>query len=462
MNSTGSQKIKQVNLIGDFVIINACFLFFSYLEFNKGVIHQDYFAFGFILLSLNIIWFFLSLKQQIHERGKGIEKIVVAVIKSFLLYFLITIALVFVFKLFYFSRLSLFITYGVLFVLLIGWKFVLFYFIRLARIAGFNYRKVVIVGEGKVADEVHTYFNTHLSNGFKFMGYFSDKNEETKFPGLHLGTTDRVKNYCMSEHVDEIYCTLPLTETDKIHDLLSFADNHLIRFKLIPDFSGFINKRISIDFYENIPVLSVRNEPLGELVNRIVKRAFDIVFSSLVIIFIFPILFPILAILIKLSSKGPVFFKQLRSGKNNVEFYCYKFRSMAVNENSDKLQAVKGDARITKIGKFLRKTNLDEIPQFFNVFLGQMSVVGPRPHMLKHTEEYAQVVDKFMVRHFVKPGITGWAQVNGFRGETTGSNKMEKRVEFDVWYLENWNFILDIKIVFLTVFNMIRGEKNAY
>jgi len=384
------------------------------------------------------------------------------VIKSFALHFLITLSFVFIFKLFYFSRLNLLITYGVFFTLMISWKFALFYFIRLARIAGFNYRKVIIVGEGRIADEVHTYFNTHLSNGFKFMGYFSDSNDRVKYPGLLLGRTDELQSYCTHEHIDEIYCTLPLTDSQKIYDLVSFADNHLIRFKLIPDFSGFINKKISIDFYENIPVLSIRKEPLGEILNRAVKRFFDIIFSLMVIVFIFPILFPILAVLIKLTSRGPVFFTQLRSGRNNQDFICYKFRTMAVNNLADELQVKKGDPRITWIGKILRKTNLDEIPQFINVLLGNMSVVGPRPHMLKHTEEYSQIIDKFMVRHFVKPGITGWAQVNGLRGETTNSNKMGKRVEYDVWYLENWNFILDIKIIFLTVFNMIKGEKNAY
>jgi putative colanic acid biosynthesis UDP-glucose lipid carrier transferase len=460
MNSSGSGTIRKISIIGDVVIITACFLFFSYLEFNKGILYKDYFAYALLLIVFNVVWFLLCMKQHINERGKDIEKILFNVVKSFLLHLLIIMAFVFLFKLFYFSRLHLFITYAVFFVLIMFWKFALHYVIRLVRIAGFNFRKVVIVGEGVVASEVHNYFTTHLSNGFKFMGYFSDNTEEVKYPGLLLGKTEDLKAYCLNEHIDEIYCTLPLTDS-KIYEMVDFADNHLIRFKLIPDFRGFINKKISIDFYENIPVLSIRNEPLGEMINRVIKRTFDIVFSLVVIIFVFPVLFPVLALLIKSFSKGPVFFKQLRTGKDNVEFTCYKFRSMNMNEKADEIQAVKGDDRITWVGKLLRKTNLDEIPQFFNVLLGQMSVVGPRPHMLKHTKEYSQVVDKFMVRHFVKPGITGWAQVNGLRGETNNS-KMEKRVEMDVWYLENWNFILDLKIVLKTVFNMIKGEKNAF
>ncbi|HWZ21858.1 MAG TPA: exopolysaccharide biosynthesis polyprenyl glycosylphosphotransferase, partial [Cytophagaceae bacterium] len=389
MDALESTKIKKISILIDLIIINGSFFFFSYLEFNKGIKYKDYLAFMVLFVSFNVVWFLLIMKQRIHERGKGIGKILIHVSKSFVLHFLITMAFVFLFKLSYFSRINLVLTYIIFFALMIGWKFIFFYFLRLIRMAGFNYRKVVIVGDGKVADDVHSYFTTHLSSGFKFIGYFSDHNEEVKYPGLLLGNTDELQAYCSHERIDEIYCTLPLTESKKISEILTFADNHMIRFKLIPDFGGFTNKKVCIDFYENMPVLSMRNEPLGEIINRIVKRAFDILFSSFVIVFIFPFLFPILALLIKISSRGPVFFKQLRTGKNNMEFICYKFRSMNMNKNADLAQAFKGDARITKVGEFLRKTNLDEIPQFFNVFLGHMSVVGPRPHMLKHTAEYS-------------------------------------------------------------------------
>jgi putative colanic acid biosynthesis UDP-glucose lipid carrier transferase len=182
----------------------------------------------------------------------------------------------------------------------------------------------------------------------------------------------------------------------------------------------------------------------------------------MVILFVFSWLFPILAILIKLESKGPIFFKQMRSGRDNHAFLCYKFRSMKVNKHLEHRQATLGDPRITKVGTFLRKTSLDELPQFFNVLLGNMSVVGPRPHMLTHTEQYSQLIDQFMVRHFLKPGITGWAQINGLRGETKTTEAMLERVEADVWYLENWTFLLDIKIVLNTILKSITGDKNAY
>jgi putative colanic acid biosynthesis UDP-glucose lipid carrier transferase len=197
-------------------------------------------------------------------------------------------------------------------------------------------------------------------------------------------------------------------------------------------------------------------------VNLLLKRVFDIVFSLLVIGLIFPWLFPIIVIMIKMDSAGPVFFKQQRSGRQNDSFLCYKFRTMQVNADSNQLQATKGDSRVTKMGVFMRRTNIDELPQFFNVFLGSMSVVGPRPHMLKHTEQYSELINNYLVRHYAKPGITGWAQVNGYRGETKELIEMRDRVDYDIWYIENWSLLLDLKIVYMTVFNVFQGEENAY
>ena len=209
-------------------------------------------------------------------------------------------------------------------------------------------------------------------------------------------------------------------------------------------------------------MISMRNEPLEDLGNRIRKRLFDVVVSSLVAIFILSWLVPIIGILILLESRGPIFFIQERSGKDNKPFPCLKFRSMRVNKQSNEKQATKNDMRVTKIGKFLRRTSLDEFPQFLNVLKGDMSIVGPRPHMLKHTDEYSKLIGKYMVRQFLKPGITGWAQVNGYRGETLELKQMQKRVEHDLWYIENWSFFLDLKIMVLTVFNTLKGDDNAF
>lgn len=198
------------------------------------------------------------------------------------------------------------------------------------------------------------------------------------------------------------------------------------------------------------------------MLRRFFKRSFDILFSLFIIFFVFSWLYPILAILIKLESKGPVFFVQLRTGRNNMHFKCYKFRSMRVNGDADKKQATLNDHRITRIGAFMRKTSLDEIPQFFNVLIGNMSIVGPRPHMISHTQEYSQLTEKYKVRHILRPGITGWAQILGLRGEVKTPEAMLKRVDADVWYLKNWSFLLDLKIIFLTFWITLKGDKNAY
>ncbi len=230
---------------------------------------------------------------------------------------------------------------------------------------------------------------------------------------------------------------------------------------MAPDFSDLHHDNGNVFLLNSIPVLTSRKEPLGISINAYLKRFFDIFFSFTVILILFPIILPIISIAIRFDSPGPIFFKQLRPGKKNKLFDCYKFRTMRVNKSSE-VQATKNDSRITKVGQFLRKTNMDELPQFFNVLLGNMSVVGPRPNMISQLDEYSKTIGNYRVRHFVTPGITGYAQVNGFRGETKGEGLMAKRVEYDVRYIENWSLTLDLKIIFLTVWNMIRGEKNAY
>ncbi len=323
-------------------------------------------------------------------------------------------------------------------------------------------RKVVIVGAGQSGSALYNFF--HLSNaaGQRFMGFFDDQAQESLHKERVKGGLNDLKAYCIKEGIDEIYFALPLNENKAvIDDLSKFSDDNFIYFRIVPDFSGIVQKDVNMYFLDSIPVITIRKEPLEVIFNKILKRAFDIAFSSTVILVIFPFILPIIMIAIKLSSKGPIFFTQMRPGKKNQLFKCYKFRTMRMNTQTEQ-QATKHDPRITNVGRFLRKTNLDELPQFFNVLVGDMSVVGPRPNMITQLEEYSKVIRQYKVRHFVNPGITGYAQVNGYRGETKQLHLMQKRVEYDVMYMENWSFFLDLKIIFLTVWNMIQGEKNAY
>lgn len=365
------------------------------------------------------------------------------------------------------SREALLVTYLSSFILTLIWRFGFIKMARFYRARGFNNRRIVIVGAGESAQDFKKMLESRVEYGYKFIGFFEDRPERynLKVRENILGSIDEVNAYALNNDIDEIFCALPYNEEIRIKDLISFGDENLIRVKIVPDMTRFLShhlNKIEIDYYGQIPVMTLRPEPLENFINRVIKRIFDIGFSVLIITFVLSWLIPIISLIIKLTSKGPVFFKQKRSGFRNQTFDVIKFRTMYVHDDSNAKQATKGDSRITPIGAFLRKTSLDEFPQFINVFFGQMSVIGPRPHMLKHTDEYSKIIDKFMVRHLVKPGITGWAQVNGYRGETRNKQKMEDRVRADVWYIENWSFTLDIKIVFMTIVNLIRGEENAF
>jgi len=292
---------------------------------------------------------------------------------------------------------------------------------------------------------------------------YSTTASTTPFQEIRLsGSLKDSVAYAIEKDVTEIYSTISPESNPYLYELAKRAESYFIHFKFIPDYRVFVNRNIFIDFLADIPVISLRNHPLENGGNKMKKRIFDIVFSLLVIILLLSWLIPLVAILIKLNSKGPVFFIQERSGKNNEPFKCLKFRTLRMNDEANSKQVTKGDNRITALGKFMRKSNIDELPQFLNVFMGDMSVVGPRPHMLRHTNDFTDIYKQYMIRHFVKPGVTGWAQVNGFRGVISEDTHLVKRIEHDIWYMENWSISLDLKIIFMTVYNTVKGDENAF
>lgn len=323
-------------------------------------------------------------------------------------------------------------------------------------------RKVVIVGYNNVAKKL-AYSFTEKDGRLSVEGYFEDPRHIHELSDRPIiGNIDECISYAINNRISEIYSTISPEANASIYDMAQTAEKSLIRFKFVPDLKLYVNRDIHLEYLDELPILSLRPEPLEDLGNSIKKRVFDILFSLVVIVFVLSWLTPLIAILIKLSSPGPVFFRQWRSGKDNKPFRVIKFRSLAVNEDAHTKQVTRGDSRITPVGKFLRKSNLDELPQFFNVLAGSMSVVGPRPHMLRHTETYSKILGQYMIRHFVKPGVTGWAQVNGFRGEIKREDQLRKRIEHDIWYLEHWSPWLDIRIIFLTLFVTLKGDKNAF
>lgn len=332
------------------------------------------------------------------------------------------------------------------------------------RCADKNMRSVIFVGDWENSRGLLQAMCGRRS-GYKVMGYFADNPDEkcVRENVPYLGQPSEAASWVTGHEgkVNMLYCTLPASRPET-STLIRACENHLVRFHVIPSELSYMHHRMYFELVNNVPVLGVRYEPLEFAGNRMVKRAFDLFCSSLFLCTLFPFIYIIVGTAIKLSSPGPVFFKQKRSGQNGREFWCYKFRSMKVNAQSDTLQATQNDPRKTRVGEFIRHTNIDELPQFINVFKGEMSMVGPRPHMLKHTEEYSKLIDKYMVRHFAKPGITGWAQVTGFRGETRELWQMEGRVKKDIWYIEHWTFALDLYIMYKTIANVIVGDKEAY
>ncbi|RZJ71976.1 exopolysaccharide biosynthesis polyprenyl glycosylphosphotransferase [Flavobacterium sp.] len=337
-------------------------------------------------------------------------------------------------------------------------KWSLFYYLKKYRIiTGSNFRNAVIIGYTPEAIRLKQLFEERNDFGYRFYGFFSDKksNENIK------GKLDVLKDFVLANKIDEIYCSLNEISNEQLKDLVEFADEHKRSIKFIPDTKDIFSKNLKIDYYGFFPVLSLQRTMLHEPVVKGFKRGFDVFFSLFIIVFVLSWMIPILAIIIKIESKGPVFFKQGRPGIDETEFFCYKFRSMRMNLTTEK-EASKNDPRVTKIGRILRKTSMDELPQFINVLVGDMSVVGPRPHLWSQNKAYGTRIKKYMVRHYVKPGITGLAQVRGFRGEIETDEDMINRIKFDVFYIENWSFLLDIKIILQTVINIFKGEEKAY
>jgi len=339
-------------------------------------------------------------------------------------------------------------------------KFLWLLFLKKYRAVGNNFRTTVVVGFDDSSKNIIKLFKSKSNLGYKYLGFFSKKDAENND---YLGDVNDLFEYVTENSVDEIYCSLPSLKKNQIKEINKFAIEKNIGLKLIPNSSELYSKNRSIEYYDDaLMVLNVNKLPFEFSENFYIKRIFDIFFSLFICLFVLSWLWPILWVFVKFESKGPLLFKQGREGIKGKEFICYKFRSMTLNKDADKVHATKNDARVTKTGAFLRKTSMDELPQFINVLFGDMSVVGPRPHLESLSLEYQKDVDDYLKRHIVKPGITGLAQVSGYRGEIKKASDIKNRVRLDIFYIENWSFFLDIKIIIRTVLNVFKGEEKAY
>lgn len=325
-------------------------------------------------------------------------------------------------------------------------------------------KDILIIGAGRAGERFLHNVENDNSLGYRVIGFLDDNGVDSNVRPMILGKLGDIEKITDKQNIDEVIIALPKTSETALAQLVQTCENQLIRVNVIPnDYAALEGKRV-VEQVGEFSIVRMREAPLDEPGNKALKRTFDIVFSLIIMVLVFPIVLIVCGLLIKLSSRGPIFFKQLRTGEDGHDFTCFKFRTMRdqPRELSDTLQATSDDPRLTAVGRFLRRTNLDELPQFWNVLKGDMSVVGPRPHMLKHTEDYKLIINNYMLRHFVKPGVTGWAQVNGLRGATDTPDKMDQRVKYDIFYIDNWTFTFDLFIIWRTIITMLRGDKNAY
>ena len=465
-NNQSNNLIKWVIIIGDFIILNALLLaFFAWdpkmhlWSFDKGNVFQ---VVCNLALAIAEYRFYTVIHQRLISSADILQRIVLLVVTHTIAAYLILKAIDHDLPVGY----ALLRVGAVYFILLLILRYIERYLVRFYRQSGGNTRCATFVGSDPELKNLYMRLKEDPTLGYKIMGYYADEEIEGGNEALvRLGTLrefmeklDRPDELALG---DEVYVCLPRREKETIRKISQMCDMNLKRFYYVQVSLETIGINLKKEFVDDIEVFTTHEIPLQNPINKAVKRLFDIVLS---IVFLIPtiIIFPIVSLIIKIQSPGPVLFRQLRTGLDGKNFYCNKFRSMHVNKDADKVQATKDDPRKFPFGSFMRKYNIDELPQFFNVLKGNMSIVGPRPHMVEHTKQYSQLIDKYMVRHFVKPGVTGWAQVSGYRGETKELWQMEERVKRDIWYMEHWTIWLDIRIIWQTFKNIFIQDKNAY
>jgi len=461
-NKTSDNSIRWMILAGELLALNAALLTMSYVYKSMGNATTPHYKRLMVLMSLVYILCDIQSRHHIYDRFVRGDQLLRSFLFSTTLFVVLSLMVMWVFRWPLMTWDFMLPFYGFIILFLFFYRWTLRKCIKWYRKRGRNTMNVIFIGNINVASELYKTMESDPTTGYKVKGYFSDEPRTNVTGENYLGKPEEALNYIENHQLHQVYCLLPSSQNDLINKLMQTCTNNIVRYNHIPDSFNYQRHTMALNLMDGTPVFCLHNEPLSMLGNCIIKRTFDLIVSSIFLLTIFPIVYIVFGLLIKLSSPGPVLFKQKRSGLNGKEFYCYKFRSMRVNVDSDKVQATKNDPRKTRIGEFMRRTSIDELPQFINVWLGNMSIVGPRPHMVMHTEQYSQLISSYMVRHFAKPGITGYAQVTGFRGETSELWQMEGRIKKDIWYIEHWSFALDLFIIWKTIYNGIIGEENAY
>ena len=462
-----SRALYSIRVLADVIVIVASYyLTVEFLiSFSKYAFDTNAF---FLLFFLLFVWMYSTKVTGLYDefRGRYFTEEVVAIVKNVFVLAISTIVILFLLKDKTLSRQFVILFVGVTLALLTIEKFFLRVNLEHIRKRGRNLRHLLIIGAGNVGKNFYESIKDNPHFGFNIIGFIDDE-KKTFLNGKYLGKINDLENLLEVRRVDDVIIALPNYASDTIESVVRTCERYTIRVRIIPDYFKFVSTKYNVSLFGRFPVVTVREDKINDIHWRLLKRGIDTGASVFLFIFVFSWLWPIIAVTIKLSSPGKVFFKQERWGRDNRMFTTYKFRSMMpetveVDERGNFVQVTKDDPRVTKIGKFLRKTNLDELPQFLNVLKGEMSLVGPRPHPTPLNIQSRDKIRLYMLRHLVKPGITGWAQVNGFRGETNTPELMQKRIDHDIWYIENWSPWLDTQIIFLTLWQMLKGDPKAY
>ncbi|MDP5158443.1 MAG: exopolysaccharide biosynthesis polyprenyl glycosylphosphotransferase [Flaviramulus sp.] len=460
-----SWLLRPILIIYDLLVINIfAFYLLSFNEENLYFFSESIFNDKNLLYIIysTILWLLSTFFIKFYNvyRYTSILNILILLTKQFVAYSIITYAFIGVFRSINLQAFTVlkYLIYS--FTAITSIKILSFYILKSIRsfLKG-NLRHVVIIGNSESVYELKSVFSKK-ELGYRVEAIFSNFSQEKSKESIK----ESFKFLDENKHIDEIYCAIDELSEKQVNEYVKYANLNHCNIKFIPNTLKLFTKRLHTDYYNYLPVLSIQEAALNNELNKFLKRVFDVLFSLFIIVFVFSWLSILLFILIKLESKGPLFYRHKRNGINYKEFYCYKFRSLTTTKEIEGTYVQENDNRVTKIGKFLRKTSIDELPQFVNVLMGDMSVVGPRPHMLSYTDDYSRKIDKynFIFRHHVKPGITGLAQIKGYRGEVEIDTDIINRIKYDNFYIENWSLLLDLKIIFQTIINMFKGDKKAY
>jgi len=459
------KSIYTSRLISDLVLLNLSFLLSAILAQPFEILLTRNYMF-ILLLILNIVWFvntnLSGFYSDFFTRSFSFQFF--NILKIVLFQIGLTVLFIFLIKENLFTR-NFIVFYGLLLTISISLRTAVFKNVLISlRRKGKNIRNLLIVGAAEVGKNFKETINHNPDFGYHFIGFLDNaiENEEV------IGKLNQLDETLKQNEVDEVVIALSSQPPELLDEIIRICNINAVRIHIIPDYFRFLSSRFHISSIGNFPIITARQEPLEEANRRFFKRLFDIMFSFLVLVFLLSWLYPVIALLIKLDSKGKVLFIQKRIGARNQMFKCYKFRTLT-SESSQETETFKpvllGDKRVTSLGNFLRKSNIDELPQFFNVLIGDMSVVGPRPHAIPYQDLYGKVFEEIKMRHNVRPGLTGWAQVNGLRGDVEDEKENNRRtimrMKYDLWYIENWTMRLDIQIILMTIWQMIKGDTKA-